>query len=402
MLNWAKTVSLRGVGCTSDQLIEWFNEGKYQDILNNIDGLISKRNNLAVLYNLKGACLSKVLRHSEAIQNYQTAIIHDPDFPDAHNNLGNEFEFEGKCSLAVEHYKNAIRVRPRFAQAHYNLGVLHHKSGQISDAKLCYETACAFDPNYAESFNNLGNLFKENEETIEAIDAYQKALNANPDHPNAKFLLAALLGESLVSCPRQYVERLFDQYASRFEKSAIIDLYYELPQWLPKTLHAKNNYKSFGSVLEIGCGTGLFGEGLKVNCTSLIGVDISHKMMTVAAEKNVYDELHHEDCTDYLRSAPLNFDYIAAFDVFPYIGGLENIFELIKTRTLCSGKLVFTTEHNQEGDLELQKTGRFSHSKEYIENLCDQFKYKISYFGLINLRKENRRYLCGGLYVLEF
>ena len=45
---------------------------------------------------------------------------------------------------------------------------------------------------------------------------------------------------------------------------------------------------------------------------------------------------------------------------------------------------------------------RFSHSKEYIENLCDQFKYEISHFGLINLRKENRRYLCGGLYVLEF
>ena len=47
-------------------------------------------------------------------------------------------------------------------------------------------------------------------------------------------------------------------------------------------------------------------------------------------------------------------------------------------------------------------SGRYSHLKNYIENLCKKFGYSLSHFSETNLRKENGVFLVGGLYLLDF
>jgi hypothetical protein len=47
--------------------------------------------------------------------------------------------------------------------------------------------------------------------------AYNKALAIKPDYGNAKHLLASLTGETTNSAPREYVEKLFDGYANKFD-----------------------------------------------------------------------------------------------------------------------------------------------------------------------------------------
>ena len=99
---------------------------------------------------------------------------------------------------------------------------------------------------------------------------------------------------------------------------------------------------------------------------------------------------------------PLDFDYFIALDVFVYVGELTEIFRLIKSRNKKPGHLVFSTEHTEKDGYHLLRTGRYSHSKSYIESLCKKFDYNISHFSTNNLRKENSDFLTGAIYVLSF
>ena len=41
----------------------------------------------------------------------------------------------------------------------------------------------------------------------------------------------------------------------------------------------EHNKNSLGSILDLGCGTGLFGKEIRSFCNKLVGVDISKKML---------------------------------------------------------------------------------------------------------------------------
>ena len=157
-----------------------------------------------------------------------------------------------------------------------------------------------------------------------------------------------------------------------------------------------------GQIIDLGCGTGLLGPEIKNHCSKLEGIDLSNKMLSVANQKNVYDTLSQSDIVEYLSTKPLDFDYFIALDVFIYVGDLSEIFRLIKSRNRKAGYLVFSTEHTEKDGYHLLKTGRYSHSKSYIESLCKKFDYNISHFSTTELRKEKGNFLTGGIYILRF
>ena len=103
-----------------------------------------------------------------------------------------------------------------------------------------------------------------------------------------------------------------------------------------------------------------------------------------------------------MSSAHLNFDYFISTDVFVYVGELSEVFRLIKSRNKKPGKLVFSTEHTKKDGFHLEVSGRYSHSKSYIEKLCTEFNYSISHFSKTGLRREKGAFLTGGLYLLDF
>jgi tetratricopeptide (TPR) repeat protein len=52
-----------------------------------------------------------------------------PDFPEAHNNLGNAYSEQGEIDKAIEHYQIALKLKPDYSDAHYNLGIAYQKKG---------------------------------------------------------------------------------------------------------------------------------------------------------------------------------------------------------------------------------------------------------------------------------
>ena len=98
----------------------------------------------------------------------------------------------------------------------------------------------------------------------------------------------------------------------------------------------------------------------------------------------------------------MNFDCFVSTDVFVYIGDLSDVFRLIKSRNKTGGKLAFSTEDSDGDGFFLEQSGRYSHSKKYIESLSEKFGYKLRHFETQSLRKERNQYIIGGLYLLDF
>ncbi len=377
-------------------------QGKLDKAIDAYKRAISIKPNCAETYNNMGDTLQEQGNLEEAIELYKRAISLKPDYADAYYNMGIAFKIQGKLDKAIKAFNKVISLKRDHAEAFNQMANALKDQGKLEEAIKAYNKVISIKPRSADAYYNLGNTLKDQEKLEEAIKAYEKVISLNPHHGSAKHMLSALTGNTNDTVPREYIENLFDGYSTIFEASLIENLEYEIPKLIKDILIKLNGQKSLGSVLDLGCGTGLLGPEIRDHCSHLEGIDLSSKMLRLAEQKNVYDKLSHSDILEYLLSMPLNFDYYIAADVFIYVGELTEIFRLIRSKNKIPGKLVFSTEHTEKDSYRILKTGRYAHSKSYIERLCTEFGYTISHFSTTNLRKEKDHFLTGGIYILEF
>jgi tetratricopeptide (TPR) repeat protein len=109
--------------------------------------------------------------------------------------------FERGCALdsdpathaeAVAAYQRAIAADPEFADAHCNLGTVHYNQGQRARARACYERVLALLPGHVEGNFNLGNLFEEEGRHEAALRHYKAAMRSDPLYPDVQLNLALL------------------------------------------------------------------------------------------------------------------------------------------------------------------------------------------------------------------
>ena len=72
-------------------------------------------------------------------------------------------------------------MQPDLVEAHNNLGEVLQKQGRLNDALNSYQQAIKINPDYPYTYHNLGYFFQEKGKFEEAIEAYKKALNIKPD-----------------------------------------------------------------------------------------------------------------------------------------------------------------------------------------------------------------------------
>lgn len=105
----------------------------------------------------------------EARRAYMQALELDPDFGDAHLNLGRLDHEAEELGKAEAHYREAVRCAPEDATCHFNLGVLLEDRGRPDEAIHAYEQAIARDPDTADAHYNLGLLLEARHRRPEAM-----------------------------------------------------------------------------------------------------------------------------------------------------------------------------------------------------------------------------------------
>ena len=149
----------------------------------------------AEAHNNLGVLLSELKRYPEAEKEYREALRINPDYAAAHSNLGLLFSELKRYPEAEKEYREALRINPDYALAHYNLGGLLSELKRYPEAEKEYKEALRINPDYAEAHNNLGILLSELKRYEETEKEYKDALRINPDLADVHYNLGILLSE---------------------------------------------------------------------------------------------------------------------------------------------------------------------------------------------------------------
>ncbi|MBI3318836.1 MAG: tetratricopeptide repeat protein [Candidatus Omnitrophica bacterium] len=95
------------------------------------DELLTKE---AVSYRAEGLRHQKVGEIEKAGDAFRKAVLADPTYTDAYNDLGVALESLGDSEGAERAYKTAVQLKPDFSAAHSNLALLYEKKGRVQEA----------------------------------------------------------------------------------------------------------------------------------------------------------------------------------------------------------------------------------------------------------------------------
>jgi predicted TPR repeat methyltransferase len=351
-----------------------------------------------VNYNL-GLALFELKKYCESYACYSVALRSAPEEHDLLYNFALCAKKLGKYEEAVDAYGTILEQDPEDIDSLYNLGCCLVDLGVDSKAIPLFLKVLDIACDHTSSLNNIACIYHRNGEYDEAKKYYTRLLELEPEHKIARHLLASVQGDKSKNPPDQYIEKIFDNYSSRYEANMVIDLEYTVPHTLKKVFHqCANPQQESLRTLDLGCGTGLCGEAFSEVCSTLVGVDLSSSMIEKAALKNVYSSLHVDEILRYISSCNEHFDLILAADVLIYLGDLEPIFRQLREITVPGTYFCFSTEKCTDKEYILRRTGRFAHGHEYLSKVCNQTGWEVLKAEPARLRKEKFTWIEGMIY----
>lgn len=359
-------------------------------------------------YNL-GVLLQQKREFPAARRAFEAALVHQPRFPEALNNLGNVLIACQDLPGAEQCYRQALTLHAEFSYAHHGLGLLMMRQMRHAEALPSLHAAVRYDPAFLDGWLDLAECQAQAGDVDAAKTSVAAVLARDPQHPVARFRRAMYAGEQPPEfTPPELVERLYAGMAATFDEHLLKHLGYQTPALLAETVkpwlakfEAAHARKPF--VVDLGCGTGLFGMQIRSVCERLVGVDLSGAMLETARSRGVYDELVTCDVVAYLNANQEAIDLIAASDVLIYIGNLLPMFAAVTARLTAGGAFVFSTETPDElaEGLCLQPNGRYAHSVRYIEQQAAENGLRVIGSESTVIRTENAAAVKGFLFVIE-
>ena len=100
---------------------------------------------------------------------------------------------KGDTKRAVERLEKALRLAPDFYEARNNLGVQYQKSGRFEDAESEFRRAHALNRNAAQPLINIGSLWLEQSDFQPAVVVLREAARLEPRSPAALYYLGYAL-----------------------------------------------------------------------------------------------------------------------------------------------------------------------------------------------------------------
>jgi predicted O-linked N-acetylglucosamine transferase (SPINDLY family) len=160
-------------------------QGKLAAAIRLIRLAVEKEPQYAEAHNDLGVALESAKRHVEAVVCYERALALQPDYSEALFNLGNALQALERHDEAIMRFQAAVRLKPDHAEARNNLGKSLSALGRHEEALAQFARALASNPRYAEVEHNLGNLLHSIGRYREALAHSQRALALKPSHSKA-------------------------------------------------------------------------------------------------------------------------------------------------------------------------------------------------------------------------
>jgi predicted TPR repeat methyltransferase/thioredoxin-like negative regulator of GroEL len=389
--------ALYNLGLTYNKKEQW------TDAIHTYQALLAKSpEHFAARFHL-GCVLMREDKMAQALHEFLTIEKSQPYHLETQSNIATCYLKQGALNEAKDHYLKALALAPEDTQILFNLGVINMQLGHVDNAIQHYQKALQTNADLFAAHNNLGVAFLAKQHVPFALHHFKEAARIQPDNKAIDYTIKMLAqNQRLFAAPPDYVKSLFDAYADHYEAHLLSALDYNVPALLYQTITTFSNpLASSLDILDLGCGTGLCGVPFKPFAKSLTGVDLSEKMLEIAAQKQIYDSLICAELDAFLAEKRAVYDLIIAGDVLVYIGELQSLFQHIKQALRPGGLFAFNAEMSKDTDYKMNQSGRFSHEKSYLDNLARQQTFHIVHYSMVKTRMQNNEPVYGHLYILQ-
>src|ERR1043166_7599894 len=292
------------------------------------------------------------------------------------------------------------------ADRRYEHALRYAERGDDAAAADLLAQAVELEPGFAAAWFRLGEVRARLGERDGAITAFRQGRGADPADRSGAALHLARLGaaDAATAMSPDYLRALFDQYAPRFD-DALANLSYRAPASLLRAVEATCGFENrprFGTMLDLGCGTGLAGAAFRPYVDWLVGVDLAPKMIAQARAKGLYDRLVVGEIGRFLREQDdAAFHLIVAADVFVYLADLAPACGAIARVLSMGGLLAFTVETHEGAGVILGTKLRYAHGTEYVRAAIDGAGMTERQFVPTSTRTETGEPAPGPLVVAE-
>ena len=336
-------------------------------------------------------------RWSEAGAAFEQGLALDARQPEAWYRLGNVREELGRDDRdAAACFEKAVALDAAHARAWNNLGSAQQRLGRDEEALASYRAAMRADRGLAQACLNLGRLAVTRGDHALAAECFRTGLAQHPGDPTFEHLSAASAGRSTARAPEAYVTQLFDGVAPRFERHLVQELEYRVPEALAKMVLPA--LKANACVIDLGCGTGLVGVALSASGARIAGIDLSTRMLEIAAGRGAYAMLEKGELVDVLARRPAASAHaVLAADVFIYIGDLAAVFAAVARVLAPRGLFALSVEGIDDGAYRLLPSGRYAQSPGYLRTLAAQSGLEERAMVSTRIRREGRGHAEGWL-----
>ena len=280
------------------------------------------------------------------------------------------------------------------ADRRFELARAYLADGDLAAAIDLLEQAVELQPGFASGWFELGDARERAGAREDAIEAFRKALAADPSDRHGAGLRLKLLNIGGHAMSADYVRSVFDQYASKFD-AALAALSYSAPELLAREVAGlcaeRGRPLQFGTMLDLGCGTGLSAAPFRPLVEWIEGIDLSPAMIEMARRKNLYDRLEARDLTEALDrhvQADARFNLIVAADVFVYCADLTLIASLASEILADDGLFAFTVETHPGGGVILGPKLRYAHGERHVREALQSAGLNVLRLDAVSTRNE--------------
>jgi predicted TPR repeat methyltransferase len=320
--------------------------------------------------NAMGALLAELCDGSRSVEEIRT--LAGPLMPEGKTAEVDRWIDEGiEAGLLV--WGDGAAVRPRELTID-ELTVLADKLcryGFAESAFLCLKRVTELTPENSDTWHALGFAAQAVGRREEARNAFANYLEARPEDASIRQILTALRDET--PPPRasnECILQIFNDFSSHYDAKMRDNLSYQAPERLKELIRAEIGDAGGLDILDIGCGTGLSGVGLKERAACMVGIDLSPEMIDRAREREIYDQLEIAEITEWLEQTKGQFDLIVACDCLVYFGDLQPVAALAARRLKPGGCFAFTTERGEKYPFHLTDSGRYTHHPDHMREVA--------------------------------
>jgi predicted TPR repeat methyltransferase len=174
----------------------------------------------------------------------------------------------------------------------------------------------------------------------------------------------------------EFVKERFNTNANRYQKVVFNGDYHkgELASLVNEVSNLIRK-RSIKNLLELGCGSGLAAERLARLDVHIVGVDLSENMISIAREKNLYDELYCSEIENFLvvqQHQKIELAFACSVIQFFDEEKLNNLFDLMRHILTDDGVFVFTFDVCPIGTRVNQKLF-MEHSLQFIKTMAEKY-----------------------------